>query len=357
MSKRILFLVPYPLGEAPSQRFRFEQYFELLNANNIEFEVQSFLDAATWKVLYKPGNGFAKIVGILKGFLRRIAVLSRLQLYDIVFIHREATPVGPPFIEWLIAKVFRKKIVFDFDDAIWLSNTSSENAIAAKLKWHSKTASICNWAFRCSCGNDFLASYARQFNNCVVVNPTTIDTEGHHNKPKNQNDKPIAIGWTGTHTTMKYLDDIVPVLQKLEQEIDFLFVVIANKPPTFNLKNLVFIPWNKETEIDDLLRFHIGIMPLTDDDWSRGKCGFKALQYMSLGIPALVSPVGVNTKIVDDGVNGFLCKTYNDWECAIKRLIEDSEFRNQVSKNAIAKIQSHYSVRSNTENFLSLFEV
>ena len=355
MKKRILFLVPYPVGEAPSQRFRFEQYFDALKQLGFEFDVQSFLDDATWKILYKPGNALAKVTGILKGFLHRLLVLFRLGNYDMVFIHREASPVGPPVFEWLIAKVFGKKYIYDFDDAVWLPNTSATNSFAAKIKWHSKTAAICRWAFRCSCGNDFLADYARQFNNNVVVNPTTIDMEHYHNQPKNQNDLPVSIGWTGTHTTMKYLDEIVPVLKELENEIDFSFVVISNKPPEFELKGLQFVQWKKETEVKDLLRFHVGIMPLTDDDWSRGKCGFKALQYMSLGIPAIISPVGVNTKIVDDGVNGFLCNSPAEWKKAIADLLSSNELRKQFSKQAIEKIKGNYSVQSNTENFIALF--
>ena len=355
MKKRILFLVPYPVGEAPSQRFRFEQYFDALKQLGFEFDVQSFLDDATWKILYKPGNALAKVTGILKGFLHRLLVLFRLGNYDMVFIHREASPVGPPVFEWLIAKVFGKKYIYDFDDAVWLPNTSATNSFAAKIKWHSKTAAICRWAFRCSCGNDFLADYARQFNNNVVVNPTTIDMEHYHNQPKNQNDLPVSIGWTGTHTTMKYLDEIVPVLKELENEIDFSFVVISNKPPEFDLKGLQFVQWKKETEVKDLLRFHVGIMPLTDDDWSRGKCGFKALQYMSLGIPAIISPVGVNTKIVDDGVNGFLCSNPAEWKKAIADLLSSNELRKQFSTRAIEKIKDNYSVQANTENFIALF--
>ena len=355
MKKRILFLVPYPLGEAPSQRFRFEQYFDALKQRGFDFDVQSFLDDATWKILYKPSNAAAKFTGILKGFLRRLLVMFKLSNYDLVFIHREASPVGPPVFEWLIAKVFDKKYIYDFDDAVWLPNTSSQNAFAAKIKWHSKTEAICRWAFRCSCGNDFLADYARQFNSNVVVNPTTIDMEHHHNQLKNQSNQPVSIGWTGTHTTMKYLDEIVPVLKELEAEINFSFVVISNKPPEFELKNLQFVPWKKETEVEDLLRFHVGIMPLSEDDWSRGKCGFKALQYMSLGIPAIVSPVGVNTKIVDDGVNGFLCNNHATWKKAIADLLSDDELRKQFSTKAIEKIKSSYSVQSNTDNFIALF--
>ncbi|MCS6818340.1 MAG: glycosyltransferase family 4 protein [Chitinophagales bacterium] len=353
---RILFLVPYPLHNAPSQRFRFEQYFDILRQRGHQYTVQSFLDEATWNILYLPGFTLKKFRGILAGFTRRFLVLFRLSNYDFVFIHREASPVGPPVFEWLIAKFFRKKIIFDFDDAIWLPNTSGENKIAASLKWHSKTGSICRWAYRCSCGNDFLAAYARKFNKNVVVNPTTIDTQHHHKGLKNQAELPVKIGWTGTHTTLKYLELLMPVLRKINENLSFTLVVISNKKPELDFPALEYVPWNKSTEIDDLLRFHIGVMPLTDDDWSRGKCGFKALQYMSLGIPAVVSPVGVNNKIVDHGINGFLCDSPEEWEVALKRLLTDTALRQMMGRAAQLKIEQCYSVQSNARNFLSLFE-
>jgi glycosyltransferase involved in cell wall biosynthesis len=352
---RILFLVPYPLHEAPSQRFRFEQYFDILIQNHHCLSVQSFLDEHTWKILYQPGRYFKKAIGILKGFARRCFVLFRLHHFDFVFIHREASPIGPPVFEWLIAKVFRKKIIFDFDDAIWLPNTSGENKMVACLKWHSKTSSICSWAYRCSCGNDFLAQYAGQFNDRVVVNPTTIDMKNYHCGKKNQRETPVKIGWTGTHTTLKYLSEIVPVIRKLLTQFSFSFVIISNKKPEIHLPNIEFVEWKKDSEVEDLLRFHIGLMPLTDDNWSKGKCGFKALQYMSLGIPALVSPVGVNTKIVDDGINGFVCSTPDEWEKALIVLLTNETLRAEMGENAQQKIASHFSVTSNTQNFLNLF--
>ena len=137
---------------------------------------------------------------------------------------------------------------------------------------------------------------------------------------------------------------------------DFTFLVISNAEPTFKLRSLRYIHWQKDTEIDDLLQFNIGIMPLRDDEWSRGKCGFKALQYMSLGIPALVSPVGVNTKIVDSSINGMICSSPAEWEAGISAFLTDAHLRVQMGIAARAQIVKHYSVLSNTSNFLRLFQ-
>ncbi|MBS1625076.1 MAG: glycosyltransferase family 4 protein [Bacteroidetes bacterium] len=353
--KKIYFIVPYPHGEAPSQRFRFEQYYTALAAHGFDFHISAFLDHDTWHILYKPGHTIAKVQGILRGFWRRCMDLLHIVSYDFVFMHREAAPIGPPVFEWIITKILGKKIIYDFDDAIWLSNTSAHNKIAARLKWHSKVSAICKWAWKVSCGNDYLAHYARSYNTQVVVNPTTIDTEHLHNRVKDQHTDRIVIGWTGTHSTAQYLDHIIPILARLEQQYDFTFMVISNRKLKADLRSLQYQHWHKESEIADLLQFNIGLMPLTDDPWARGKCGFKALQYMSLGIPALVSPVGVNTRIVDDHVNGMICSTDADWERAITTYLSDADQRIRAGAAARRKIEAEYSVASNTPNFIRLF--
>ncbi|WP_216726697.1 glycosyltransferase family 4 protein [Hymenobacter siberiensis] len=354
---RILFLVPYPPGRAPSQRFRFEQYLDILTAAGHTYQLAPFISVGTWNILYQPGRAGAKALGILGGFARRLALLLRVPRYDFVFVHREAAPVGPPVFEWIISEVLGKKIIYDFDDAIWLANTSEANKIAAGMKWHHKVSAISRWAYKNSCGNSYLANYARQFNPRAVVNPTTIDTVHLHNQVRDQAAPGrLVIGWTGTHSTLKYLDQVVPVLAKLEAEgLDFEFRVISNQPPAFPLKSLVYLPWRKDTEIADLLGFHVGLMPLEDDPWAKGKCAFKALQYMALGVPALVSPVGMNTEVVQHGHNGFVCATPADWEASLRQLLADASLRQHLGAAARATIEQRYSVRANTLNFLNLF--
>jgi len=353
---RILFIVPYPQGKAPSQRFRFEQYLDLLTADGHRWHLAPFISDETWAILYKPGHALRKALGILGGFLRRCGLLFSVPQYDYVFIHREASPIGPPVFEWIIAKVLGKKIIYDFDDAIWIPNTSEANKIVAGVKWHHKVGSICRWAYKVSCGNSYLRDYARQFNPRAFVNPTTIDTEHLHNRVRDQRAPgKLVIGWTGTHSTLRYIGQVVPVLARLEQEYDFEFRVISNQPPELPLRSLVYQPWRKDTEIADLLGFHIGLMPLEDDAWAQGKCAFKALQYMALGEPALVSPVGMNTEVVTENVNGFVCTTPADWEASLRRLLDDETLRARLGEAARQTVEARYSVVSNWPNFRALF--
>jgi len=353
-TRRILFLVPYPLGIAPSQRFRFEQYFDLLREEGIPYDVRPFLDHQAMDVLYRPGNLLLKLWKVMLGLCKRIADLFSLGNYDVVFLHREAAPIGPPVFEWLITKVFRKKVVFDFDDAIWLPNTSASNPFISFFKRYRNANNTASWAWKVSCGNAYLRDHAAQFNTQAIINPTTIDTERHHNRVKHYAGGKTVIGWTGTHSTIKYLDTLVPLLKRLEQEFDFELLVIADRKPDFELKSLRFIPWNKTTEIDDLLRMDVGIMPLEDDRWAKGKCGFKALQYMALGIPAIVSPVGVNTEIVTHGVNGWICTTEAEWEGCFRSILSDASQLPGLSAAARDTVVKRYSVASNRGNFLGL---
>ncbi len=355
----ILFLTPYPKGSAPSQRFRFELFFEALRAKGWSYQVKSFWDEKTWHKLYEGGSIWIKTIGLIKGFGRRKWLMLNLKGYDIIFIHREAAPIGPPVFEWFIAKMLRKKIVYDFDDAIWLPNTSDHNSIAGRLKWHSKVGAICRWSWKVSVGNEYLSNYAMQHNQRVKILPTVVDTAVH--KPTVEGQEPMAknqmpvLGWTGSHSTLKYLTLLVPVLQRLQQKHEFTFLVIADQDPGLPLKHYRFIKWSKDKEIEDLNELDIGLMPLEDDQWSKGKCGFKAIQYGAVGIPALVSPVGVNQEIVEHGVTGFHCSTDKDWETAISTLIANQELRLKMGQAGRKRISKHYSVESEKERFLALF--
>jgi glycosyltransferase involved in cell wall biosynthesis len=353
---KILFIVPYPTDKAPSQRFRFEQYYELLNEKGIDYDIKPFLSNEIWDILYLPGRFLKKAFGILGGLFKRFFLLFKLKQYDYIFIHREATPIGPSFFEYFASRWLKKKIIYDFDDAIWIPNFSEANSFFSFLKGYGNVHKICSYAYKISCGNEYLCDYAKQFNKNVVYNPTTIDTNNYHNRVKDQSGEEFVIGWTGSHSTIRYIGEIVPVLSKLEKKYTFTFRVISDFKPEFELNSLEYVKWKKESEIEDLLGFNIGIMPLVNDKWANGKCGFKALQYMSLGIPALVSPVGVNSRIVDHGLNGFICDTPEEWETSIETLLKNRETLGEMSKQTRKKIINHYSVKSNSDNFIGLFQ-
>ena len=352
--KKVLFLVPYPLRFAPSQRFRVELFLPYLTAQGIEYKVAPFLDAATFSVLYSKASSLKKGWGVLKGFLTRLwTVLFVAPRFDYIFIHREASPLGPPLFEFLLSKIFRKKIIYDFDDAIWIPDSPGKllNWLKAfwKIKW------ICKWSFKVAGGNEYLCNYAGRYNSNVVLIPTCVDTQYQHNRIKDQTAKTVTIGWTGSHSTLKYLDPLVPLLKSLAREFSVRVLVICNQKPSFFFEGLEFIQWSEQHEIDDLLQMNIGIMPLPADAWSEGKCGFKLIQYLSLGIPAVASPVGVNQKIIGEDYSRFLCSTEEEWRSALVALIEDANLRNEIGRKGRSRMEMHYSIQANVGRFIALF--
>lgn len=356
MAGSILFITPYPYDTAGSQRFRFELFYPALEEAGWQVCKESFMDEATWDIIYKPGHASAKILGILKGFFRRIILLFRLSRYDHIFIHREASPIGPPFFEFISSRILGRKYFYDFDDAIWKKDVSAANPVMKLLKSPGKVPLICKWAGNVIAGNDYLAEWAGTYNHNVHVIPTGVDTDRTFNKVRNQSDLPAAIGWTGTITTLRYIESLMPVLDKIHKEIPFTLFIISDTKPGWERPFMQFIRWTKESEVEDLLKFHIGLMPLTDDEWAKGKCGFKAIQYLSLGIPAVASDVGVNSRIVKDGINGFLIRKNDEWESRIRMLLTDNELRTRMGAAGPETIRNNYSTRALAGKFLALFE-
>jgi glycosyltransferase involved in cell wall biosynthesis len=358
---KIMFIVPSPVDSSPSQRFRYEQYFERLSEGGHEMMVFSFFTKGSWFRLYNSGSISRRLLDVVVGFFKRVYSLFLVYSYDLIFIHREAAPVGPPIFEWIIGILFRKRIIYDFDDAIWLTDRVDEPGLMRFIKWRSKVRSICGWSYKISCGNQYLATFAKEYNKQVVVNPTTIDTYGWHNPdhiPKSaKRNEDLVIGWTGSHSTLKYLRALTPVLERLEIMFPRIkIMVIADQDPLLKLDSVIFVPWDKATEVKDLMKIDIGLMPLPDDEWTKGKCGFKALQYMALMKPVVASAVGVNNEIISNGMNGFLCSTNAEWEAALTRLVKDDELRARMGEDGRKTVIDRYSVASNAENFLRLFE-
>lgn len=323
---------------------------------DIQFHLKPFWSEKAYDLLYKKGRFVSKAIALFLGFLKRNLHVFQARKYDYVLIHREAAPIGPPVFEWLLTNVFRKKIIFDFDDAIWLSNTTEANKPAAGLKWHSKFYTICSWSYRIAAGNEFLANTAAAVCKEVRVIPTIVDTENVHNPRKEQTtDHPLTIGWTGSHSTLPFIKPVLPILERLKKTMNFRFLIISNQEPDFSFPGMAFRLWNKETEARDLMDFDIGIMPLPVNDWSRGKCGFKIIQYLSMEIPAVATNLAPNDKIIQNGVSGYLCSNDEEWEVAIKELLQSPATRKTFGKAGREHIVTNYSLHSQLQVFRSLF--
>jgi glycosyltransferase involved in cell wall biosynthesis len=354
--KKIIVYFPaqYPKGVSPSQRFRLEQYEFFLLSNNIEVITEPFISSSNYNFFFSKGYFSKKVFSIIMGFLRRTWRLFKLFKYDYIFINREASPIGPPIFEWVYSKVLRKKIIYDIDDAVWLPNISSANKIAYYFKCFWKVKYIIKWSHVVIGGNTYLCNYAKQYNHNTYLIPTTVDTINHYNKMALQtNIEMITIGWTGSFSTMKYLEKLVPVFKILETKYLFKLLVISNKKPTFTLNNLEFIEWSEQVEVSLLSKCNIGVMPMEKDEWGLGKCGFKIIQYMALGIVPVAENWGANGSIVENNVNGFLADSEAEWIDKISLLIEDEALRKQMSLKAIKTAGEKFSVMANEEKYLN----
>ncbi len=339
---RVLVLTPYPLRRAPSQRFRWEQYIEPLAARGIDLEPSSFLDDPGMDIVHRAGSWRAKAAATLSGSLRRVRDAVHARSYDLVLVHRESCPLGPAWVEPLLSSL-RVPYAFEFDDAIYLPAASEANHRLARLKFPGKTASVVRRASLVVAGNDDLATWARAFNEDVVVVPTTIDTDAYHAPDRHQ--QPLCIGWSGSPSTIQHLAGIAPVLAELQRERNVRLRVIGDPRYAMSGARVEAVPWQAATEVHDLSEIDIGVMPLPDDEWARGKCGLKALQYMALGIPTVVSPVGVNRKIARDDA-ALMAETSEEWGAVLRALLDDPELRARVGQAGRRRVQLEYSVNA-----------
>ena len=190
----------------------------------------------------------------------------------------------------------------------------------------------------------------------MTLIPTTIDTDLYRpERRRPRDDGTVTIGWTGSHSTARHLERLRPALTELAARQPFRLIVIGANTPPIPGAVVEARRWSAETEVDDLSDVDIGIMPLPDDAWSRGKCGLKALQYMGLGIPAVVSPVGVNTEIVVDGVNGLIAGTDDEWIDRLVTLMNDAALRKKLGSAARESVEQRYSAKQIAPKVAAIF--
>jgi len=356
MKRKVLFIAAHRPDRAPGQRFRFEQYFDHLASNGYEPTLSYLISERDDRVFYAPGGYLRKGGIFLRSFARRSLDALRASDYDIIFIFREAFLTGTTLFESLFDRS-RAKLVFDFDDAIWLPNISEGNRALGWLKNPRKTEEIIAMSDMVFAGNPYLAEYASGFSDCVKIVPTTIDTEEY--RPRTRVDAgPVCIGWSGSVTTIPHFEYALPALTEIKRRYGdrICFRVIGDGGYTNPALGIQGVPWRRESEVADLTAIDIGIMPLPDDAWARGKCGLKGLQYMALEIPTIMSPVGVNTEIVSSGTNGFLATATEEWVEALAKLVESTELRRQIGTAGRRTVLERYSTMSQRDNYVRYFD-
>jgi len=336
--------VPYPVNTTPSQRFRIEQWVPHLESEGISVDLVPFADEQLMELIHKPGKRTTKAVVNISRCARRFSEVLRARRYDAVFIHRAVCIAGPAILERLVAS-FGKPVIFDFDDAIFKLHTTDANRRFGWLKFPGKTASICRLSTHVVVGNNWLAEYARQFNSNVTIIPTSIDTDSYQPLRKNATNGRLILGWTGSSTSQTHLELFAPLLRELCSRRNIEVRVISNREPVLPGIDYVWRPWTSESETEELKQFDIGIMPMPDDEWSRGKCALKALQYMAMGIPTVCSAVGANCEVIQHGENGLLASTEEEWLASLESLIESADLRQRLGDMGRRTVEERFSMR------------
>jgi glycosyltransferase involved in cell wall biosynthesis len=332
-------------AKAASTRHRLLQYIPELSKHGINLEVHFLLNDA----YIKSKNEGAKLdrVNLLKTSLERLNVIINQRKYQCAIVHCEIFPLLPGFIE---SRLLHIPYIYDFDDAFYIKYFSRRFRILKPFLGR-KFDSIIQNAEIVNAGNNELFSYAKKLNYNTNLLPTVIDSNRYFNKSRKLDDV-FTIGWIGSPSTAKYLNLVVPILSEICSNKKIRVRLIGSGPFDIPGVDIDVIPWSEDNEVELLHTFDVGIMPLFDTPWERGKCGFKLIQYMACSIPVIASPVGVNCKIIEHEKNGFLASTSEEWKAALLTLMHDPKLGEKMGKEGKKIVEEKYSVTSALPNLV-----
>jgi glycosyltransferase involved in cell wall biosynthesis len=344
---RIVFLT---IGaREPSSRFRVMPYIPLLEEAGWHCTVWHQWPSFGGRLFAVGRSPSARLVQLLGMSVTLPRVLAARN-FDLVFLQRRlAGLLWPPLLERLLRQTSRR-LVFDYDDAIYLGSRSE-----------SSFREIVHFSDQIVAGSVHLAKVANSPSKTTII-PTPVDTDRF--KPCSRQvacqRNPLTIGWTGTSPNYQYLYPLAPMLGQIRERFpDVVLKIIGDKSPDPSLLsnlNVQFVSWQAENEVDQLQDIDVGIMYLPDTAWTRGKCGFKLIQYMSLAKPVVASPVGANTDIVNHGVNGYLAATMEAWYEYLTRMLSDAHLRVSMGCAARQTIEEDFSVRACRPKLETVFQ-
>jgi len=346
---RVVCALPYALDSAPGQRYRWEQWAPGLRQHGVDIELLPFCTPA----LEAAREAKRKAAAVFL-FMSRWPYWAREFLSarnaDAVIVFRNAALAGPPLLELAVVAA-GTPLIYDFDDAIYLPPEGGDNLIRRIVRCDWRVGTLCRHASLVSVGNPILEEYAKRFTSRTAVWPTTISMEAYTERPSNSTSCPI-IGWTGSRSTAQYFESMLPLLRELRREASFRVLAVGAQ---FDLSGLEgeCVPWTASTEVPTLHRMDIGVMPLPDTPWARGKCALKALQYLAVGIPAVVSDVGVSAQVVPHETCGFVVRTPDQWKRRLLELIGDPTLRRRLGYAGREHVRRSYSAESWTPKIAS----
>lgn len=358
--RKMLVLCPFPEGVAAGQRLKYEQYFNDWRRQGWQIEVSSFMDMDFWGIAYKSGHILGKIIGVLRGHIRRLGDLLRVRDYDLVYVFMWITPMGTSIMERAV-RFLARKMIYDIEDNVILGQILPKgynpNALIARLKGRGKATFLIRHADHVIVSSPYLrdvclAKYGARASTYISSSVDTARFVPRVHTPEGK----VTVGWTGTYSSRIYLDALRTVFQKLAERTDFRLRVISNFEYELPGVDLEVIQWSKEREVEDLQGIDIGVYPLPQDEWVLGKSGLKAIQYMAFGLPTVASNAGMTPMIIRHGENGVLVREDKEWVEWLERLITDSDLRLRLGRVARQDAVVHFSTNAISKHYRDVLE-
>lgn len=337
--RRMLVICPFPRGVAAGQRLKFEQYYADWQAHGWTIDVAPFMDMKLWNILYRPGHIAGKVIGVLRGYLRRLRDLARIGRYDLVYCHMNVSPIGTSLLERGVRKL-APRLVYDIEDNVLVETgpvaKDHPNPILRLIRGVGKARYLVRTADHVITSSPALNDRCRALNHrhtCTYIT-SSVDTDRFLPANQYQNDHELVIGWTGTFSSRPYLDLLRRVFQELARRRRFRLRVIGNFEYDLPGVHLEVLRWSAEEEVEQLQGVDIGVYPLPADEWVSGKSGLKAIQYLAFGIPCVATNVGTTPSIVRHGENGLLAISEDEWLSALEMLLDDPALRRRLGRQA-----------------------
>jgi L-malate glycosyltransferase len=353
---RVLVLTPYPYGTTAGPRSSFELWERVLRDAGISFDYAVFETDRLHRILYAHGRGVQKTLEMMRAYLQFIPKVRQVDDYDAVLVNREATLIGPAILErWVTRR--GKPLIYLLDDPLYIPYRSPANGWLSYLKFFGKVKTLCRSSAVVLANSPSHCAFARRYNANVWQIPSLVDGDLYTGwKPRTDTDhERVCVGWSGSPSTVANLQVVRRPLQALSARSDVELVMIG--APDFGLPEVPHtrVQWRAETEVEDLRRLDVGLVPVPLTRWTPHKFFLKLVQYMALGIPPVATPLGSNATVITDGETGFLARDDAEWQRTVGRLVGDAELRERIGQRAAALAHERFTLQSNAEKIVAAF--
>lgn len=350
---KVLALVPSQKSQSPGQRGSIELWENVLKPEGIELAFAPFETDKLREVLYKQGNSVAKVFETVRSYAERLRLLRQIEDYDAVFVYREAALLGPAFLEKRIAR--KRPIIYQLDDPLFVPYRSPSNGYLSYLKFFGKVKEIISLAKVVIVNSTPIRQYAEQFSKNIWQVPSVVDTDKFTYRPFAEDLDRVCVGWSGSPTTLKNLQMLERPLQTISKMGLCDIHLIGGEDFGLEDVNYTATKWCEKTEVDDLRKMQVGLIPLPDSPWNRYKFIMKTSQYMALGIVPVGTPMASNTEAIRHGENGFLAANEGEWVEYLTLLAKDNKLRTRLSEQAAMDAEAKYSLRAHSASIIAAF--